>query len=159
MHKEIVNVVSAGTSRPVVIPDAYLSDYFALLASLSQIKVLNTYKARQVADCSPATNIQSLSSTSGPAAAPTVNPECICTDDYNPVCAGGQTYPNACTAICYGAFLGYWGPCKDPQPADPCVCPLVYLPVCGDGKMYANFCEARCDWAQSITPGECGKPS
>ncbi|KAG6134868.1 hypothetical protein E4U28_005653, partial [Claviceps purpurea] len=120
MHKETVNVVSAGTSRPVVIPDAYLSDYFALLASLSQIKVLNTYKARQVADCSPATNIQSLSSTSGPAAAPTVNPECICTDDYNPVCAGGQTYPNACTAICYGAFLGYWGPCKDPQPADPC---------------------------------------
>ncbi|KAG6294474.1 hypothetical protein E4U09_002594 [Claviceps aff. purpurea] len=107
----------------------------------------------------PATNIQSLSSTSGPAAAPTVNPECICTADYNPVCAGGQTYPNACTAICYGAFLGYWGPCKDPQPADPCVCPLVYLPVCGDGKMYANFCEARCDWAQSITPGECGKPS
>ncbi|KAG6221176.1 hypothetical protein E4U34_002369, partial [Claviceps purpurea] len=105
------------------------------------------------------TNIQSLSSTSGPAAAPTVNSECICTADYNPVCAGGQTYPNACTAICYGAFLGYWGPCKDPQPADPCVCPLVYLPVCGDGKMYANFCEARCDWAQSITPGECRKPS
>jgi len=29
-------------------------------------------------------------------------PPCVCTEDYNPVCAGGNQFPNPCAALCEG---------------------------------------------------------
>lgn len=41
---------------------------------------------------------------------------CNCTSDYDPVCGvDGQSYSNACYAICAGVEIDYLGNCKDPD--------------------------------------------
>ena len=47
--------------------------------------------------------------------------ECICTDEYNPVCGrDGNTYTNPCRLCCAGTKLDYFGPCKE-KGASKCV--------------------------------------
>ncbi|KAG6104453.1 hypothetical protein E4U31_001940 [Claviceps sp. LM219 group G6] len=92
--------------------------------------------------------------------APTVNPGyiAVCPLIYAPVCAGGKTYPNDCTAKYHGASVEHSGPCKEPAPEESdCICTAEWDPVCGDGKTYGNICMAHCAKAQSITEGECPK--
>lgn len=40
---------------------------------------------------------------------------CDCTDDFNPVCANGQLYQNACTAECLGIKSYIDGECHNPN--------------------------------------------
>ncbi|KAG6081661.1 hypothetical protein E4U33_006604 [Claviceps sp. LM78 group G4] len=93
--------------------------------------------------------------TSQGKAAPTVDARCICPAIYAPVCAGGKTYPNACTVGCHGITIEHTGPCKEPAPESSYICTAEWDPVCGDGKTYGNACMARGAKAQSITKGEC----
>ena len=40
---------------------------------------------------------------------------CVCTQDFNPVCANGQLYQNSCTAECVGITDYDKGECHDPS--------------------------------------------
>ena len=44
---------------------------------------------------------------------PDPQPDCICTEEYNPVCGcDDQVYSNACEAECNGIFSYTLGPCE-----------------------------------------------
>ncbi len=46
-----------------------------------------------------------------PPGRPIKKKNCICTTEYDPVCAAGTTYGNACTARCYFVFFFTKGEC------------------------------------------------
>lgn len=41
-----------------------------------------------------------------------IKPECICTEEYNPVCANDTTYSNPCHAECQGIYFYSMGECE-----------------------------------------------
>ncbi|MBI5347056.1 MAG: hypothetical protein HZB66_00410 [Candidatus Aenigmarchaeota archaeon] len=65
----------------------------------------------------------------------TVQKDCICTADWNPVCGeNGKTYSNACRAKCDGVGIRYTGDCKyEPKPVPQPPKPIDVGPVCGNG--------------------------
>jgi len=81
---------------------------------------------------------------------PTVDPECTCTTEYDPVCCAGIEFSNDCFANC--AFIGVditaectSGRCSNITTTDDCTCPENYAPVCCGDEEYSNSCFAGCD--------------
>ncbi|PHN07481.1 PKD domain-containing protein [Flavilitoribacter nigricans] len=97
------------------------------------------------------------------------NINCICPNDYDPVCVAvaGDTllFSNPCLAECAGYTQDQMFFC---DPPDDCICPQVYDPVCvigavGDSLRFANACLAECagfgpDEYYSCEPGPCVCP-
>ncbi len=97
---------------------------------------------------------------------------CNCTEQYDPVCANGVEYANACIAECLGITMYTAGPCggtddgttdssSDTTGTDStddgtaCNCTQQYDPVCADGVEYANACLAECFGITMYTAGPC----
>ena len=79
-------------------------------------------------------------------------PPCGCTTEWDPVCANGETYVNACLAVCAGISP------DDLEPGEcNCGCGNYYDPVCANGVTYDNMCIALCEGvdAADITSGAC----
>mmetsp|Transcript_15023 Transcript_15023/g.44250 ORF Transcript_15023/g.44250 Transcript_15023/m.44250 type:complete len:441 (+) Transcript_15023:201-1523(+) len=95
---------------------------------------------------------------------------CMCTMEWDPVCAGGKTFGNRCGAECAGVPAEDISPGEcPPGPAgeakqdegdtddDVCMCTTEWDPVCAGGKTFGNRCEAECAGvpAEDVAPGEC----
>jgi len=64
--------------------------------------------------------------------------------DFDPVsCPDGNTYNNACIALCAGQ-AGCQSTCPCPRLFDPVTCP--------DGSVYNNACLAECAGKTGCTP-------
>jgi len=103
--------------------------------------------------------------------ATSVKSTCICTQEFNPVCAkSGKSYVNSCYAQCHKDEVLKNGYCSDELPKktkkallssitmenEGCICPAVFDPVCSkSGKTYSNACAAKCENDQVLTKGEC----
>ena len=74
--------------------------------------------------------------------------DCICTQEYAPVCASGVTYSNACAAECDGLFDYVLGECL----VDPCDCPVSGEPVCQGNTIWPNACFAECQGITDYAP-------
>jgi len=83
---------------------------------------------------------------------------CYCDSKFDPVCSGGVTYMNRCSARC---LLGKKvvirsGSCISKCPRKPKKCPRYYKPVCGtDGITYMNRCVARLNKKKVKSKGPC----
>ncbi|CAH2215985.1 jg24650, partial [Pararge aegeria aegeria] len=88
---------------------------------------------------------------------------CLCTLEYDPVCASdGSTYPNRCAMNCNGRNLKilHYGECRSKREVAAeriCPCPFNYAPVCGtNGETYPNECTLKCvDNVRVAHAGEC----
>ena len=85
--------------------------------------------------------------------------ECICTEDYSPVCAeDGVQYSNACDAGCKNKTVQCTGecPCASEETPELCICTANFDPICGeDGVQYSNACDAGCKNVTVQCSGEC----
>lgn len=81
-----------------------------------------------------------------------VDPELICTTEYNPVCGiNGVTYSNPCMAG--EVEIVHYAPCGTEEEI---FCTEEYDPVCGiDGVTYSNECYANVAGVEIAHPGEC----
>jgi len=72
--------------------------------------------------------------------------ECVCPDDFDPVCGDdGETYSNACLAVCAGVGIGRVGSCPDNA------CEVAA--DCGDA---GPDCDYSCD--EGLCVPRCGQP-
>ena len=100
-----------------------------------------------------------------PPAAAQTQPECFCSQDFDPVCSlrEQKTYSNACLADCASAFPYQPGACATvplvpPAETQPeCFCSADFDPVCSlrEQKTYSNACLADCASAFPYQPGAC----
>merc|ERR1719443_141171 len=82
--------------------------------------------------------------------------DCVCTEEFDPVCCKGVTYSNQCKATCDGARRCSAGECDAAcVPDDACMCTREFMPVCCDGKTYSNQCLADCECPKRCRSGEC----
>lgn len=80
--------------------------------------------------------------------------ECGCTDELAPVCGvDGETYPNACQAMCADVEIAYENECK----SDCVITCIIPDPVCGaDGVTYTcGRAEAECNGTTVAHDGPC----
>lgn len=85
-------------------------------------------------------------------------PDCACPTVFAPVCANGQTFPNACLAQCAGFTEYTEGECSTNGgggTGTPCNCPNVLEPVCANGQTFPNACLAQCAGYSVYTAGPC----
>ena len=93
-----------------------------------------------------------------------IDPNGICTEQYDPVCGcDDQTYSNACFATISGVTSYQQGECRsnnnclDPDLVESNMfCTMQYDPVCGcDDKTYSNSCLAAANGVRFWTDGTC----
>ena len=94
--------------------------------------------------------------------------DCDCPLDFEPVCAEGITFPNACIAECAGFTDFTNGECEYDWsfPIDTLDCPWIdgstdcecdfeIAPVCADGFTFPNACVAECAGYTTYEDGVC----
>ncbi|MGB1206395.1 MAG: Kazal-type serine protease inhibitor family protein [Chitinophagales bacterium] len=85
--------------------------------------------------------------------------DCYCLTVFEPVCAAGITFSNACVAECAGFTTYEDGECDYPTDTNydtiDCFCPLNLAPVCADGITFPNACVAECEGYTTYEDGEC----
>ena len=67
--------------------------------------------------------------------------QCVCTQEYEPVCCNGKDFANPCQAECDGIKE----PAEDQGICKSCPCPYDNNPSCCNGKDYQNECHAECN--------------
>jgi len=73
-----------------------------------------------------------------------VSENCLCTEQYDPVCCRGETFGNACNAKCEGGF-DVDEECSANACDEDCICTREYNPFCCDeSEQFSNPCLARC---------------
>ncbi len=93
-----------------------------------------------------------------------VQSQCNCTFEFNPVCSNGTTYDNPCLAKCKGVSIFEIGKCECNPNSGP-VCATPPMQACPEGmlctqvmpipKQYDNECEMNKEGATIIKPGAC----
>ena len=82
--------------------------------------------------------------------------DCVCTEQWYPVCCKGEQFSNQCDAECHGFSID--DHCSMKECDTPCLCTKEFMPVCCNGKQYGNACMATCeayDVDDDCITGEC----